>query len=306
MPVPTSRTYEKGQIAINEIACTGCGFCVEVCKVFSIKIVQNKAVVSDDFLFGCIACGHCMAVCPEGAITVTGREMSEKDVFEINSSGSFPSYDEILNLFLRRRSIREFTEQAVSSEMIEHILAAARTAPMGLPPSDVHALIFDTPDKLTRFSHDYCHYLKSLQWFVSPWFLFLMRPLISAATRSVFRNFLRPLIKTFTEASEKGKNLVTYDAPAAIYFYGSPWCDPADPIVAATYAMIAAESLGLGSCMLGGIHPFIQNGRKASHFRKKWGIRYKSKEGVFIIFGYSSVHYKKGIKRSFAAEDTVN
>ena len=46
----------------------------------------------------------------------------------------------------------------------------------------------------------------------------------------------------FTDGMKSGVNWVTYDAPLAIYFYGSPYCDPADPIVAATYAMLAAEA----------------------------------------------------------------
>jgi len=84
------------------------------------------------------------------------------------------------------------------------------------------------------------------------------------------------------------------------YFYGSPYSDPADSIVAATYAMQAAASLGLGTCMLGAIHPFIQYGKSGRKFREKYGIKYKSKEGLFLIAGYSAVSYHKGVKRSFA------
>ena len=76
---------------------------------------------------------------------------------------------------------------------------------------------------------------------------------------------------------DKGINKINYDAPLAMYFYGSPYCDPADPIIAATYAMIAAETLGLGSCMLGAIHPFIQKGRKAAKFRNDHHIKYFSR-----------------------------
>lgn len=65
--------------------------------------------------------------------------------------------------------------------------------------------------------------------------------------------------------------------------------------------MYAGESLGLGTCMLGGIHPLIQYGAKAKKFRKKYGIKFKSREGLFVIFGYSAVDYKKGIRRSFAS-----
>ncbi|HOH99707.1 MAG TPA: nitroreductase, partial [Bacteroidales bacterium] len=60
---------------------------------------------------------------------------------------------------------------------------------------------------------------------------------------------------------------------------------------------------GLGTCMLGGIHPLIQNGRSAARLREKHKIRYKSREGLFVIFGYPAVHYDKGLSRSFAAVD---
>jgi nitroreductase len=105
---------------------------------------------------------------------------------------------------------------------------------------------------------------------------------------------------------KKGVDLVTYDAPLAMYFYGSPYCDPADPIIAATYAMIAGESLGLGTCMLGGIHPMIQSGEKAKKFREKHGIKFPSREGVFVIMGYPKVKYAKGIHRTFASVITPN
>ncbi len=64
--------------------------------------------------------------------------------------------------------------------------------------------------------------------------------------------------------------------------------------------MIAGESLGLGTCMLGAVHSLIQNGRNAKHFREKYSIRFKSREGIFVIFGYPELKFKKGIRRSFA------
>jgi len=56
----------------------------------------------------------------------------------------------------------------------------------------------------------------------------------------------------------------------------------------------------LGTCMLGAIHPFIQKGKKARLFRDKYGIKYPSREGLFVIFGYSDVKYTRGVKRTFA------
>jgi nitroreductase len=190
--------------------------------------------------------------------------------------------------------------------MIGKVLEAAATAPMGIPPSDVHVLVLDTKDRVLQFSKDYCEYLKSLKWMVSGWFLALMRPFWGKANTDMFRDFIRPVISIYTESMDKGENVVMYDAPVALYFYGSPYTDPADPLIAATYAMTAAESLGLGTCMLGAIHPFIQSGKGARKLREKYGIRFKSREGLFVIMGYPGIKYKKGIKRTFAHIDHLS
>jgi nitroreductase len=138
---------------------------------------------------------------------------------------------------------------------------------------------------------------------VTPAGLFFVRILYGKEDSIMFRDFIKPLIKVYTEYMDRGENVVTYDAPVTMYFYGSPYVDPADPIIPATYAMLAAESLGLGTCMLGGIHPFIQSGKAARKLREKWGIRFKSKEGLFLIFGYPKVKFHSAIQRTFANVD---
>lgn len=301
MAIPTTRTKEKATINIDIQKCNGCGKCVSVCKDFSLCLENNKAVISDSYAFGCIGCGHCMAICPTGAIEINGREISKDDLFELPSKESTATYEQLLALLQRRRSIREFVDKEVEPEIIQQILDAASTSPMGLPPSDVNVLILDSKEKTRRFAVDFCEYLKSMKWFVSGWFLTLMRPFWGKANNEMFRGFVQPLFRIYINNMQQGINLVNYDAPLAMYFYGSAYADPADPIVAASTAMYAAESLGLGTCMLGGVHPLIQNGRKAKRFREKHGIRYTSREGLFVIFGYSAVNYRKGIKRTFAS-----
>lgn len=123
---------------------------------------------------------------------------------------------------------------------------------------------------------------------------------------SCFRGFLKPLFHVYTGHMKKGENLVTYDAPMAMYFYGTSCCDLVDPVIAATYTMNAGESLELGTCMMGGIDPFIQNGRNTKKFREQQGIKYKSKEELMVIFGHTNVHYNKDINRTFASVSTKN
>jgi nitroreductase len=242
-----------------------------------------------------------MAVCPEGAIRISGRTLTDEDLFELPPKSDAADYNLLVTLLRRRRSIREFREEPVSPGLIDQVLEAAKTAPMGLPPSDVNVLVFDTREKANAFARDFCDYLEKLKYLISPWFLAIMRPFWGKANHEMFRDFLKPCIEIYTSMMKKGINVVTYDAPVALYFYGSPYCDPADPIVAATYAMIAAESLGLGTCMLGAIHPMIQSGGNARKFRDRHGIRFKSREGVFVIMGHPRVKFRYGIKRTFAS-----
>ncbi|NQT12857.1 MAG: nitroreductase family protein [Planctomycetes bacterium] len=301
MAIPTSRTKDKAEIRINENKCTGCGLCVSVCKDFGIEIANDKVKVNNHPIFGCIGCGHCMAICPSGAIKIFGRTLSPDDLFDLPDKVNSATYEDMQFLLQRRRSIREFKETPVDNDLTKKILDAAQTAPMGLPPSDVNVLVMNSKDKVRAFAGDFCSYLESMKWLVSDWFLLLMRPFWGKANDEMFRTFIKPTLHIFTVNMRNGINLVTYDAPLAMYFYGSPYTDPADPIVAATYAMIAAETLGLGTCMIGSVHPFIQKGRKAKEFRETQGIRFASQEGLFVIFGYPQVKYNRGIRRTFAS-----
>lgn len=304
MAIPTSRAKEAAEITINADECIGCGLCVNVCSDLSLKIENHIACISETAIFGCIGCGHCMAVCPNGAIRISGRTISPDDLFDLPPRELAANYEQITALYQRRRSIRKFKDITIESEIIEKILRASKTAPMGLPPSDVHVMILDSKEKTRAFAKDFSNYLENMKWFVSDWFLALMRPFWGKANDEMFKGFIRPLFKVYPEKMKDEVNLINYDAPLAMYFFGTPFADPADPIIAATYAMIAGESLGLGTCMLGAVHPLIQNGTKAKKFREKYNIEYPSKEGLIVIFGYPSVKFKKGIRRTFASDET--
>ena len=301
MAIPTTRTKEKASIKIDELKCSGCGLCVSVCKDYSIIIKNNKVSVSSSPQFGCIGCGHCMAICPNGAIEIFGRELSPADLFELPSESDVTKYEQILNLYNRRRSIREFKDKEIEQEVVDKILNASVTAPMGLPPSDVNVLVIKGFEKTREFAKDFSKYLKGMKFMTSKIFLAVMRPFWGKETDEMFKGFIKPLMDAYTNKMDKGDNYINYDPPLLMYFYGSPYSDPADPIIAATYAMLSAESLGLGTVMLGAVHPFIQSGNKAEKFRKDHKIIYKSKEGLFVAFGYPKVRYKKGIRRTFAS-----
>ncbi len=64
--------------------CTGCGKCVDVCFVKTIKIKDNVARIGDD----CRGCGRCADICPNGAVKVKieDKDFIDKTIKRINSS----------------------------------------------------------------------------------------------------------------------------------------------------------------------------------------------------------------------------
>ncbi len=297
MAIITSRTNENGRIHISYDRCNSCGLCVKVCKDFSLIMKNNKLAVSDHPLFGCTGCGHCMAVCPNHAIEISKREISVNDLIDLSEINDKSSYDQLKNLMVGRRSIRDFKDRPIGDEMIEQIIEAAVSAPMGLPPSDVQLIVFKGKDKVREFSFDVIDYFNKISWVFSKQLIWIWR-LFGKEAYQLMKSFGNPLVNFMVETKEKNENYLLYDAPLAMYFMSSPYADPADPYIPATYAMLAAESMGLGTCMIGSIHPIIQYGAKK--LKQKWNIPSKAPSGIVVIFGYPKYKYTSGIKRSFA------
>lgn len=297
MSIPTQRAQGVAQVIIDFDRCSACGLCANVCKGAPLTMVDGVVQVDQSRLFGCIACGACMAVCPQDCIRVTGRALSPEDLFPLPPENSTIGYDSQLAVFQKRRSIRNFQDRAVPRESLEKIIEAVSTAPMGIPPSDVSVLVMENKAAVQRFTADVIEYFRKIQWLFSDVVLTLLRPFMSKENASVFRDFLAVALRGILEKSAEGEDWLTYDAPCALYFYASPFSDQADPVIAATYAMLAAESLGLGSCLLGTIPYCFQYSRK---LRQKYNIPHKSQQGIMLVLGYPSIIYRRGIKRRLA------
>ena len=299
MTIPSTRTAEDGHIAVDHERCTGCGLCVAGCPDKSLCLKDGKAAPSATPVFGCFACGHCMAVCPCDAVAVTGRTLSPADIFPLPVDAQSADYAHLLALMQRRRSVRAFTDAPVSEEHIEKIVQAAQAAPMGIPPSEVHLLVLASREKVRGLSEDVCSLIGGMKVMASDWALALLRPFMGKEKHGTFRHFIKPLMHTYLDHMERGEDAIMYGAPLALYFYGSPYSG-SDPLIAATYAMLAGEALGLGSCMIGGVHPFLQVGKAGERIRNKYGIKYKSKDGLVVVFGHAKVRMGKGIHRTLA------
>ncbi len=104
---------------------------------------------------------------------------------------------------------------------------------------------------------------------MKPLFLFFTWLLGKKTEHKMFKEFVFPLGKMMLEYREKGEDLLFYDAPAVMLFYGTELTDKEDMILAASQATIAAEALGLGTCIIGSLSAVFGQNCK---LRKKYGI----------------------------------
>lgn len=126
--------------------------------------------------------------------------------------------------------------------------------------------------------------------------LALARPFLPARLRTQLSTFMLPLARTYVEHYRRGEDVVFYGAPAVLIFHHSPYADLADASIACTYAMLAAESLGLGTTMIGGA-PLLQRDRNLC---RRLGIPVGNKPTIALILGHPAVSYRRAIARRFA------
>ena len=283
--------------SINQETCTGCGRCAEICSTRTLAMEGGKLSVATRMFMGCVGCGHCAAVCPTGSITVQGRRFELGELVDLPPAHHRATAEQLDGLLLSRRSIRRFEEREVDRGLVERILAMTSTAPMGIPPTEVGIVVFHGREKVRQFAADAIAAFRSMRWVFGPVMLTLMRPFMDRTSYMVMRDFVRPLVDHIVKHWEQGTDEFTYDAPLAMLFHGDAMADPADCHIAATYAMLAAQSLGLGSCMLGTTAALGH----AKPFKKKYGIPAGNKIGLGLVLGYPAVTFERSIRRKLAS-----
>ena len=297
MGVISSLGDAAGEPRIDERTCTLCGACAEICPTGVLSEGGGAIRVDNSVHFGCIACGHCMMVCPSDSIVVTGRRLSPGDAVPLPPTDKRATAEQLEALLVSRRSVRRFAEGDVPRGLIERVIAAAATAPMGIPPWEVGITVFHGRDRVRHLAEDTARGYQAMLKFMDNR---LARPLLSLlmkrAARAQLRTFILPLGRAIVEEWRAGRDAVFYGAPAALLFHSSPYADVADAVIACTYAMVAAESLGLGTCMIGCAAPILA---RRKDLLKKHGIPEGHKPAIVLILGYPATKFLKAVRRPF-------
>ena len=288
---------ESGVPVIDPARCEGCGQCARICPSDVLVMAEGRPRVTPGGFSGCIACGHCEMVCPTGAVTVSGRRHAPEHIIELPPLQAQATADQLEALLVRRRSIRRFKQEEIGRDLIDRIVRMTATAPMGIPPHETGVVVFAGLEKVQTLAQEACEAFHRMARFFNPVVLTLMRPVMGKARHAAMRDFIRPLLQSLVQGRTQGRDLLFYDAPLVLLFHYGPGSDEGDAMIAATYAMLAAESLGLGSCMIGTGVAIGHDKRLKARCR----IPAKNKAGVALAVGHPDASFRRGVARPLAS-----
>lgn len=246
-----------------------------------------------------------MAVCPRDAIRIEGRGLTADDVLPLPVSDERADFARLHALLQTRRSCRVFLPEAVPLADVHRILEAARTAPVSLPPSGVGVLILHGFAEVQSFRLALVDIIARRRWIFRAPTVWMLRVFLNRAQWRLLRSFVGPVLDSYLGLRPEvppGADTFFYRAPLALLFYASSTSDPADSTIAATQALLAAESLGYGTCFLGFPGHLLQ---MDSRIKSNYGLPRWARPGLGLVIGKAAVPPVRGLRRHFAREDWV-
>ena len=248
---------------VVESQCIGCERCVVVCPSFVLEMAGEKSkVVRGDW---CIGCGHCGAVCPSEAILYQGitPEKHPKD-------GKTPAISpEILGLLIReRRSIRNYTPEPVSQEILEKILDAGRYGPTGTNSQNVHYIVLTSPDQIEPLRKMTLSFGDQIFSRLQSWLGSFFLSLVAGQKTEDYLREAFPKIMVAREQMKQGKDRLFFHAPVVIITHAESLdsCSSFNCSVALYNGSLMAHALGLGCCFNG----FLVNAVNHDPKIKRW------------------------------------
>jgi nitroreductase len=234
-----------------------------------------------------------MAVCTTDAITAAGFKYGTDVVKKENVTLNPHDYYQLLK---ERRSVRNFKNREVPKEEIEKIIEALNFAPYGSRPEDVEITVVTDrklmEESLPLFEKFYDNIVK---WLDNPIARFFIKRDTSAEVFNTLNKFIYPLARAGHYHLDKGDRIMR-NAPAMLIFHAEKGVEEhtANAYIYATYAMLAATSLGLGSTLIGLVPPAIN---QMKEIRKHFGIPEENEAVIALIVGYPKYKYAKTVVR---------
>ncbi len=283
---------------IDPDSCVGCGLCVDVCPAKTISMQDGRAVVTGAYSMGC---GHCEAVCPTGAIRVGALEhpfmLSSVEVDDRWLEHGAYDTGQLVRLMRSRRSCRNFTDRKIERDLLEDLVKIGTTAPSGTNCQLWTFTILAARDEMVALGGQMARFYRELNRMAAkPWLRFLSRIFGRDGLGNYYRRYYETVQDGLLLWEREGVDTLFHGAVAAILVGGkkSASSPMEDALLASQNIMLAAHSLGLGSCMIGFAVEAIKRDKR---LRKVLQVPENESIFAFIGLGYPSETYQQAANR---------
>lgn len=275
--------------------CTGCGLCLEVCPSDTLSLINGIAVVTGK---NSLSCGHCMAVCPADAIEVKAldTEMTSFETFSLDKKwmkfGEFPTTD-LARLMASRRSCRNFKTRPVKLKILRDLIKLAIFSPSGTNSQEWTFTCLSSRQAVVAFGTSIQHFFQDLNKKAEKIFLRKGLRLVGIkALDAYYREYYASVKDAMDEMENQNIDRLFHGATACILIGSGPEasCPKEDAMLAAGNILLAAHTMGLGSCLIG----FAVEAMKADKtIQPKIDIPKAEKIHAVIALGYPDETYRR-------------
>jgi nitroreductase/Pyruvate/2-oxoacid:ferredoxin oxidoreductase delta subunit len=236
--------------------CVGCGLCVKVCPSRTLAMQSGKAVVSGD---RSLSCGHCVAVCPVDAIRVTAidGETSQFSTFQADEKwlphGEFDTV-QLLRLMGSRRSCRNFKDRPVDRDILEDLVKIGITAPSATNSQLWTFTVLPSRKAVLKLGGHVARFFKKFNRLSERRSLRMFLKLIGKESLDFYYREYHDSVEEALIEWEKGEIDRLFHGATAVIVIGSKrgaTCPTEDALLATQNILLAAHSMGLGTCLIG-------------------------------------------------------
>jgi nitroreductase len=263
---------------------------------------DGKAVVTGNYS---MACGHCEAVCPAAAIRVDVLEhpfsLSCAAVDDRWLKHGEPDTGQLVRLMRSRRSCRNYKDKEIDRMVLEDLVKIGTTAPSGTNCQLWTFSILSSRKEVVSLGGQMARFFHELNRMAEkPWLRLFSKIFYGDTLGRYFRRYYETVRQGLLLWDRDGVDTLFHGAAAAILVGGkkSASTPMEDSLLASQNILLAAHSLGLGSCMIGFAVEAI---KKDKPIRKLLQIPEDESVYAVIALGYpAEKYYKPALRKKIA------
>jgi nitroreductase/NAD-dependent dihydropyrimidine dehydrogenase PreA subunit len=285
----------KVTTVIDPEKCNGCGLCVKVCPSETISMQDDKAWVTGD---RSLQCGHCLAVCPVDAVRVNSIDEQSLSFNSFDLENDWLPYGEsdtvhLVRLMASRRSCRNYTDRAVKRSILEDLVKTGTTAPSGTNCQNWTFTVFPARSAVAEFGQRIGSFFKKINRLAEKRVVRKALKLIGKpALDNYYRDYYQSVKDGLREWELFGRDRLFHGAAAVIVVATKPGgsSPKEDALLATQNILLAAHSMGLGTCLIGFAVEAIKNDSAIQQF-----LKIPAEETVcsVIAIGYPEEKYER-------------